>query len=74
LVRESEPATARYRSGITHFLTMLDARHCLAQPRRELAGSEAELATAAGIRRKIGISGYRDPGDIQVANIPYSKR
>jgi len=35
---------------------MLDVRHGLTQPRRELAGREAELAIAAGIRRKVGIS------------------
>ena len=51
LVRESELAhalaTARHRGGMAHFLTVLDARHGLAQARRELARSDAELATAA---------------------------
>ena len=51
LVRESELAlalaTTRYRGGMTHFLSVLDARHGLAQARRELAGSDAELAIAA---------------------------
>lgn len=51
LVRESELAhalaAARHRGGMAHFLTVLDARHGLAQARRELARSDAELATAA---------------------------
>ena len=51
LVRESELAhalaTARHRGGMAHFLTVLDARHGLAQACRELARSDAELATAA---------------------------
>ena len=53
VVREGESAlvlelaTARYRGGMAHFLTVLDARHGLAQARRELASSDAELATAA---------------------------
>jgi multidrug efflux system outer membrane protein len=51
LVRESELAlelaTARYRGGMADFRAVLDARHGLALARGELAGSEAELATAA---------------------------
>jgi multidrug efflux system outer membrane protein len=42
-----ELATARYRGGMADFRSVQGARQALAQARGELAGNDAELATAA---------------------------